>query len=78
MNVSHKWVSVRNPESIIDVHSDEEKAYVSIGRSLPQRLRRTNTLPVLQRTLQGGTACVHVEVGIEARRAQQSLAEVWN
>lgn len=44
-------VRIRNPKNIRDVHSDKKKAYVSIGRSLQQRLKRTNALLVSERTL---------------------------
>lgn len=39
-----------------DVHSDEKKACVSIGRNLQQRLKRKSILRVSPRTFRGGTA----------------------
>ena len=42
--------------SMTDVHSDEKKAYVSIGRNLQQRLKRKSILRVSPRTFRGGTA----------------------
>lgn len=57
-------------QSMTDVHSDEKKASVSIGRNLQQRLERRNILLVSQRTCSG--ALHEGEGGLEGRRVRPS------